>query len=211
MLRQILGSIVLLYSPLSVQPLSRLLSIESRDISQALGDLHSVLDIPRDHTQMLRIHHPSFRDFLLDNDRCTDSNFLVNDKQAHQALTYHCIRLMSASLKQDICTIGKPGVLLTEVKNRHIRSNLPPDVQYACLYWTRHLQNSCMQLSDNDQVHRFLQEHLLHWLEALAWIGRTPEGVHMISSLESLTTVCRKYCGDENLLILDLRGVTVCN
>jgi hypothetical protein len=118
---------------------------------------------------------------------------------------------MSASLRQDIYTIGKPGVLVTEIESHHIQSRFRPDVQYACLYWTRHLQNSCMQLSDNDQVHRFLQEHLLHWLEALAWIGMTPEGVQMISCLESLTIVCRKYRGDENLLILDLRGLTVRN
>jgi hypothetical protein len=197
MLRQILGSIVLLYSPLSVQSLSRLLSIESRDISQSLGDLHSVLDIPRDHTQTLRIHHPSFRDFLLNNDRCTDPNFLVDNKKAHQALTYHCLRLMSASLKQDICTIGKPGVLVTEVEIHHIQSNFPPEVQYACLYWIQHLQNSCIELSDDDQVHGFLQKHLLHWLEALAWIGRTPEGVRMICTLESLSAVCPTYLLNE--------------
>jgi hypothetical protein len=118
---------------------------------------------------------------------------------------------MSTSLKQDICTIGKPGVLVTEVENRHIQSSFPPEVQYACLYWTQHLQTSCIQLSDDDQVHRFLQKDLLHWLEALAWIGMTREGVRMICTLESLTTVCPTYLVNENLLIVDLRVVTVRN
>ncbi len=68
-----------------------------------------------------------------------------------------------------------------------------------------------MQPCDNDQVHRFLQKHFLHWLEALAWIGITPEGVHIISCLVSLTAVRPKYRSGKNLLILELRGVTVRN
>jgi hypothetical protein len=38
-------------------------------------------------------------------------------------------------------------------------------------------------------VHCFLQEHLLHWLEALGWMGKVPEGVHAITDLESFATV----------------------
>jgi hypothetical protein len=41
----------------------------------------------------------------------------------------------------------------------------------------QHLEKSGAQLHDNDQVHRFLQVHLLHWLEALSWIGKTSEGI----------------------------------
>jgi hypothetical protein len=189
MLRQILGSIVLLFSPLSINSLSRLLCVASDDISQTLDDLHSVLDIPKDQAKPLRIHHPSFRDFLLDSDKCTNPNFWVNDKQAHQELTYKCVRLMSTCLKQDVCAVEKPGVLVTNVEISRIKRSLPPEVQYACLYWVQHLQRSSLQLYDDDQVHRFLQEHLLYWFEALAWMGKISQGVLMINSLESLTTV----------------------
>ncbi|KAN0089845.1 WD40-repeat-containing domain protein [Hyaloscypha variabilis] len=188
MLREILGSIVLLFSPLSVQSLSILLSISDEDIFQSLGDLHSVLDIPKDDTQPLRIHHPSFRDFLLNQDRCTDPDFWVNEKESHETLMDHCIRLMSSSLKQDICAVRKPGTLITEVKASRIQLSIPPELQYACLHWTQHLQRSDKRLYDNDQVHKFLQEHLLYWFEALAWMGKLSEGV-LISSLESLTNL----------------------
>jgi hypothetical protein len=182
MLRQILGSTAVLFSPLSIQSLSRLLRIAKEDIDQTLEDLHSVLDVPKDQNRPLRLHHPSFRDFLLNNDRCKHP-FWVDEKQAHRRLADSCVQLM-LTLKQDICYLNTPGVLVSDVESSRVERILPPEVQYACLSWIQHLQKSDTQLYDNDQVHQFLQAHLLHWLEALSWIGKTSEGVLAISSLE---------------------------
>ena len=106
--REILGSIVILSSPLAANALARLLCIPKQDVDQTLEDLHAILDIPEDRTCPLRLHHPSFRDFLLDKERCIDSNFQVEERQAYQTLADSCIRLMSTSLKQDICGIKAP-------------------------------------------------------------------------------------------------------
>jgi hypothetical protein len=38
-------------------------------------------------------------------------------------------------------------------------------------------------------VHRFLREHLLHWVEALGWIGESSEGIRAIASLASMVNV----------------------
>jgi hypothetical protein len=153
-LRYIVGSIVVLFSPLSADPLSRLLHV---DVDQTLEDLHSILDIPEDRTRPLRLHHPSFRDFL-SKDRCTESNFWVDEKQAHRTLADRCIRLMSAALKQDICGLDAPGILITDIERNQVEQCLPSDVQYACLYWVQHLQQSGSQLHNGDQVHQFLQK-----------------------------------------------------
>jgi hypothetical protein len=56
-------------------------------------------------------------------------------------------------------------------------------------------QKSDVQLLDGDQVHQFLQEHLLHWLEALGWTKKVSEGIHAISTLESITKVIKSQCG----------------
>jgi hypothetical protein len=185
MLRQILGSLAVLFSPLSASSLSRLLCITKDDINQTLEDLHSVLGVPKDQNQPIRLHHPSFRDFLLNENRCSDSNFQVNETQAHQTLASNCIQLMCISLKQDVCRQEAPGTLVADIENSRIEQCLPLEVRYACLYWTQHLQRSDTQLHDNDQVHQFLQVHLLHWLEALGWIGKTSEGILAILSLET--------------------------
>jgi NACHT domain len=189
MLRHFLGSIVVLFSPLSANCLSRLLHITKRNLERVLNDLHAILDIPKDQTRSLRLHHPSFRDFLLDKDRCSDPKFWVAEKQVHQTLADSCIQLMSISLKQDICGLSAPGVLLTDVESSRVDERLPPEVQYACLYWVQHLEKGGAQLYDNDQVHQFLQVHLLHWLEALSWMQKVSEGIVAIASLESIALV----------------------
>jgi hypothetical protein len=185
MLRQVLGSAVILFSPLSVHSLSKMLCVTKEDVNLALLDLHSVLDIPKDQTCPIRLHHPSFRDFLLNEDRCKDPNFWVDEKQAHQTLADSCIQLMSQTLKKDVCELQAPGSQAGQVESSWIKRCLPPEVQYACLYWVHHLQRSGSQVHDGEEAHRFLQAHLLHWLEALGWMGKASEGIQAILSLEA--------------------------
>ena len=187
MLKHTLGSIVVLLSPLSTSSLSRLLHLSKKEVDQTFEDLYAILDIPEDSTYPVRLHHPSFRDFLLNKDRCGD--FWVDNKEAHQILADGCIQLMSETLKKDICEMQAPGSLATQVDSSYVEKCLPSEVQYACLYWVQHLQRSGAPLSDNDRVHQFLQAHILHWLEALSWIRKISDGIIAIHSLEALISV----------------------
>jgi hypothetical protein len=189
LLRYILGSIVALSSPLPVNSLSRLLVTPKHRVDRILKDLHAILDIPEHPMRPLRLHHPSFRDFLLNKERCGDLNFWVEEKQAHQILVESCIKLMLTSLRQDICGLDVPSVLATDLESSRVKQYLPPEVQYACLYWVEHLYKSGIQLNDNDQVHQFLQIHFLHWLEALSWMRRMSEAILAILCLESIALV----------------------
>lgn len=199
MVRHVLGSMVVLLSPLSARSLSRLLQTPKKDIDETLEDLHAILDIPADQNRPLRLHHPSFRDFLLDKDRCGDPNFWADELQAHQTLAESCIRLMSASLKQDICGQNTPGVLVADVESTQVEQCLPPEVQYACLYWVQHLQKGNAQLYDNDHVHRFLKGHLLHWLEALSWMRKVSDGIYAIASLGLIAPVSLPFSIQEGI------------
>ncbi|KAF2182636.1 hypothetical protein K469DRAFT_669646 [Zopfia rhizophila CBS 207.26] len=203
LLRNIVGSIVVLFSPLSADSLSELHVIERQKVNKALKNLHAILNIPVDQSRPLRLHHPSFRDFLLDKYKCGDPNFWVDEKQAHQKLTDDCIRLMTTSLRQDICDVDAPGALVADVKRGQVEQCLPPEVQYACLHWVQHLQKSGTRLCDNDQVHQFLKERFLHWLEALSWIREVPEGIHAIASLESIALI--SDCPDLYAFIHDMK------
>jgi hypothetical protein len=91
--RRILGSIVILLSPLSAASLAEVISISRIQITQTLERLQAILDVLKDIAGFLRLHHPSFRDFLLNKDRCGD--FWVDEKEAHQILATKCIQLMS--------------------------------------------------------------------------------------------------------------------
>jgi hypothetical protein len=188
-LRSVLGSTVILFSRLSATSLAPLLGIDNNELLDVLDGLHAILDIPEDPKRVLCLHHPSLRDFLLDNRRCTDPNLHVNAAQAHSKLTGHCIDLMSALLRRDICGFDDPGVFVTDVDRSRVDQYLPPELQYACLYWVQHLRRSGAQLCHGSHVYRFLQEHLLHWLGALSWMQKIPEGLLMVISLDSIALV----------------------
>ena len=106
-LKYTLGSLVVLLLPLSSSSLSRLLYLLREDVDWIFNDLYMILDIPEDLTRQLRLHYPSFRDFLLNKDRCR--KFWVDKKEVYQILAASCIQLMSQILKKDICEIYTPG------------------------------------------------------------------------------------------------------
>jgi hypothetical protein len=190
-LRLILGSIVILFSTLSIEALSKLLDLPSEETSDTITELHSILDVPEEHSHPLRLHHDSFRSFLLNENRCKEREMVVNEQQAHSRLAKGCFEVMSSVLKEDICGQGVPGILISDVNISHVKECLPPEVQYACLYWVRHLIKSGQQLFDNGDVHQFLCEHALHWMEAMSWMGKTSDAIEAMASLESITEVRR--------------------
>ncbi|GAB7336907.1 hypothetical protein MBLNU13_g01183t2 [Cladosporium sp. NU13] len=183
-LRLILGSIVVLFSELSVEALSKLLNLPSEDISDTIAELHSILDIPEELSRPLRLHHDAFRGFLLDATRCKDHEMIVNEQQAHLKLAKGCLEVMSSVLKEDVCDQGMPGVLVSDVDSSHIQECLPLEAQYACLYWVRHLSKSECELCDNGYIHHFLRSHVLHWTEAMSWMGKTTKAIEAIALLE---------------------------
>ncbi|OWY43226.1 putative WD-repeat protein [Alternaria alternata] len=101
MLRHILGSLVVIRSPLTVRSLGGLLDMTEEDIRSILEDLHAILDVPTDEMRPLRIHHPSLRDFLLDKSRCTDADFWVDKVQIHTALTSRCFTFIESFFEQN--------------------------------------------------------------------------------------------------------------
>jgi hypothetical protein len=187
--KQVVGLIVILASPLSATSLDQLFRVPEGTVDSRTDLLHSVLSISSDPNQPIQVLHLLFCNFLVDPERCETNPFSVNKNQMYQRIANCCIQLMSSSLKQNICGLESPGILKTEVTSSQVDQFLPPEVKYMCLYWIQHLQKSSTQLKDYSQVHRFLQAHLIHWFEALGWIGKTSEGIEAILSLEGYVLV----------------------
>jgi hypothetical protein len=208
LMKEILGAIVLLFLPLPAASLARLLLISTEEVYRTLNELHSIIDVPQRPNCHVRLHHPSFRDFLLNKDRCRDANLQVDERQAHTTLADKCIQLLSSLLKQDICGVDDFGTSAAEIDRKQLEHCILPELQYACLYWANHLAKSGVQLRDNDKVHGFLKQHFLHWLEALSWVGKVSEGIYAISSLESIALVST-FCNMLALLLKTCRQATV--
>jgi hypothetical protein len=98
-----------------------------------MHNLHSILDILKDRFRLLCLHHLSFRNFLLNKDRC-GKHFYIDERQAYQTLANNCIQLMTTSLTKDICSVTLPSTLVTDIKHSQIEQCVLLEVKYACLY-----------------------------------------------------------------------------
>ena len=189
--REIVGAIIILASPLSTVSLANLLGILEDDVICRLDLLHSVLSIPTNQAAPVRLLHLSFQDFLLDPQKRGKSPFWVDERKTHERIASKCLQLMSISkyLKKNICDLQSPGTLRSEIDSQTIDVCLPAEVRYACRYWVYHLEQSSSSICDNGQVHTFLRERLLYWLEAMSLLGNASESITMITSLQSILGV----------------------
>ncbi|KAL7933671.1 Pfs, NACHT and WD domain protein [Trichoderma chlorosporum] len=184
--RDIVGSIVLLASPLSTSSLSKLLDI-SRDVIDARLDmLHSVLSIPPSAGSPVRLLHLSFRDFLVDTEKQGQNPFWVNETETHAKLADNCLRIMRTFLREDMYNLRSLGLEASMVSSPKSGVQIPPEIQYACLNWVFHFQESKNCDANNTEIFPFLEEHFLHWVEALSLIQRAPESIHMVRTLQSI-------------------------
>ncbi|KAF3220257.1 hypothetical protein TWF679_009636 [Orbilia oligospora] len=191
--RQIVGTIVNIFSPLSISSLASLLSgsvpgsVPENIVDCRLKPLYSVLNVPDNRSDPVRIFHLSFRDFLVDNSLRKENPFWVDEKGSHEMIANKCIDLMSGSagLKRNICNLSSPGTLLSEIDKEVVEKHLAPELRYACRYWIYHLIRSGYRLVNGSQTHRFFQEHLLHWLEAASLLNIIPEALDALNTLTS--------------------------
>ena len=189
--RELVGPIIALADPLSAQSLSRLLGIPLREIGLRLRHLNSVFNLPNSPTAPIRLFHLSFHDFLVDPQGKDENRFWIDEVQMHRNLAECCLlRLMEdGTLRQDLCSIKKPGSRRSEVSRQHVTGCISDEAAYACCYWVWHLSKGEETLFDDGQVHHFLRTHFLHWLEALSWLGRLSSTITYISDLRNLVVV----------------------
>ncbi|KAK0277286.1 hypothetical protein LTR54_000799 [Friedmanniomyces endolithicus] len=196
--QHIVGSIVLLSNPLSTTALSTLLGISRPEVVKVLQPLSSVLNIPRTadgrihSTTPITLFHLSFRDFLLDASLKDENKFWIDARKMHGILGTQCVRLLdSGTLRDDICATNNPGVRRAKVAKTTVHDSLPEAVAYACRYWVQHVVDSGEHVTDDGAVYPFLEKHLLHWMEALSWLGRASDIIHGLRALRSVTNMLR--------------------
>ncbi|KAI9855929.1 MAG: hypothetical protein M1813_009363 [Trichoglossum hirsutum] len=187
--KTIVGSIVILLDPLPVATIADLLQIPVWQVQSTLSRLGSIIDIPESDDSTVKVLHPSFHDFLIDAKRCVDTRFFVDAKVVHMGLLARCLKVMSGHLKKDICNLQFPNAIVSELKPATIINYIPLHVQYACRYWILHLKQSGATIGDGSEVHSFIRQHLLHWLEAVSILGKISDAILHLGELEELTDV----------------------
>lgn len=107
----------------------------------------------------------------------------------HLQLAQRCLEVLCApdTLRQDIHNLRHPGYLREDIKPSHIQPSLSQEVSYVCKYWVYHAQKSETQAPGLvHPIHTFLNEHFLHWCEAMSILSKTSELVRLVGILSGL-------------------------
>ncbi|KAH0496116.1 hypothetical protein TgHK011_003496 [Trichoderma gracile] len=184
--RDVIGSVLCLADSVTVPCLAMLLGQDELAVRQELLLFQSVLVVPKkqDRPLPISLFHESFRDFLIAPG--ANEEFKLDIQSIHRRLATRCLKVLRGTLKENICNLKSPGTHRSEIDEETIRTSISEEAQYACKFWIHHLKQCGNQLSDRDDWHLFLSSHFLHWLEALALIGRFSETVPLITGLEAI-------------------------
>jgi ABC-type dipeptide/oligopeptide/nickel transport system ATPase subunit len=187
--REVIGAIVALQQPLSKLTLGKLLQMEMKKVNSTLRYLHSLIDVGTSPNHLVRTFHPSLYDFLTHPERCTYGDLCVSVGDTHLLLAIRCLRVMNRQLKQDICEIGNPSLLNSEVPDLGERRNrlISEELRYACVYWISHLASIRTSVDVNAlevELNNFCTRHLLQWIETLSVVQE------LRSAVEGLPVAC---------------------
>ena len=187
--KTIVGTVVLLFNPLSIKGLSDLLGCTIHHIRSTIRPLHSLLLVPDNAGDPIRIFHKSFPDFLVDPGRCQDKQFFVEPAGHHEEILLRCLGLMEKRLRKNICNLDDYAVL-SEVKDLSARKKayIGEALEYACKSLTKHLleipgDSPC---ADGVQkaIKKFFTVHLLHWIEVLALTNDLGIGIYAMNDVQ---------------------------
>jgi NACHT domain len=117
---RVIGTIMLLHTPLPITSLADLLQLETSDVLHPLLKLQSILKIPRNHNQPVQLYHTSLRDYLTTSSRSGD--FYVNPPARHLVITIDCLKSIT-------------GYKRDEIFEKETQ-------MYACANWCHHFHSS---------------------------------------------------------------------
>jgi hypothetical protein len=189
----VVGTILLIFNPLSIMGLSELLGHHPLDVRSTIRPLHSLLLVPDSIEEPILTFHKSFPDFLTDPERCKDKQFVVDPKVHHAEIFFLCLNLMVARLKRNICNLDD-YVVLSEVDDLsvHQKDHIGAALGYACNFWTKHLLGTPTSGSHVEEVQqaidKFFTTCLPYWIEVLALMGNLGVGVYALNDVERWCT-----------------------
>ena len=194
--KTVVGTVLLVFNPLSMKTLSDLLI--SSSISTTLHSLHSLLLIPDGPEDPIYIFHKSFPDFLTDYKRCKDDRFFVDPAVHHVEILLSCLNLMGERLKRNICNLDDYAVL-GEVEDLSTRQKdyIGDALEYACCFWTKHLlgipsTGPCVEKVQR-AIDQFFKTNLLHWIEVLILTRNLNTGVYAVNDVEQWCTLVSTF------------------
>ncbi|THU92715.1 WD40 repeat-like protein, partial [Dendrothele bispora CBS 962.96] len=200
--QKMLRVIVAAQTPLSRTAIAELLKLSPRgiELGKALLSLRSVISVPDDSSQPVKIFHASFPDFLFDPTRSGQKHHLAPGK-SHRFLAEKCLEMLARLLTKDnICGLKDKNERASQVD---IRTHIPETLDYACTNWIFHfLQTKDIGTLEQQAAQFFEERQVLHWIECMSLLGRLDVALKMLRKIEHSATVtmearrCVSQCFD---------------
>jgi len=185
--RTVVGAVIGLEEPLSLQSIEKLMNLEEEDAMEALSSLPSVIAVPNSSDGIPRIYHPSFSDYITNPDRCKHPKLVIYPSTNHLHILQRCFATMGDMLKRDLCKIADSGLLNSDIKDLEakVEAAIPPWLRYAVTHWSAHL---AAVPNDNAEaiagLETFCTKNLLHWIEACSLLSSLNRVMPLISKAQ---------------------------
>ncbi|KAJ5971705.1 uncharacterized protein N7479_001623 [Penicillium vulpinum] len=189
--KKILAIMSTVFRPITLHELTSFIKLPD-EVYDNLVSLEEIIAICgsfftlREHT--IVFVHQSAKEFLLKE---ALSEILPKGIEAeHDMIFVRSLDVIFKTLQRDIWNIKSPGIHTKDICKPS--PNPLAAVEYSCVYWMDHLEarllNEACELGvcDRGRVDTFLQQKLLHWLEALSILGSVSDGIQVMQKLEML-------------------------
>ncbi|KAK6513126.1 hypothetical protein TWF506_009292 [Arthrobotrys conoides] len=125
------------------------------------------------------------------------------ERQHEEVVVLHSISAMGDLLRRDICNMRDLGCYIEDIGSAGRDPDPLETIRYCCTYWLDHLcevrcggdggngELDIDLIRDDGEVHKFLMEHLLHWLEALSIMKSIPGTT--LKLVNTLEVSCPKF------------------
>jgi len=187
---RVIGTVILLRSSLSITFLAHLLRLRTEEIVHALLGIQSILMIPGDDNEPIRLFHTSLRDFLISQRRSGD--FFVDPPTRHLCIATDCLTVIMTQPEKDI--FYGAGQM------------------YACLNWCRHFYrgitggrgenlNLLPGTSLMSYLADFVSQCLDFWVNTVILEGASQQvlkDLHLVSSRLEVSSVVLSVLGHGN-------------
>ncbi|KAG8849678.1 hypothetical protein FRB91_009688 [Serendipita sp. 411] len=199
-IKDILGLIIVARDHLSIRSIASLLFPSDRAdgesrVSDAVSSLRSVLSVPSDQDEGIKVIHSSFPDFLTDRDRSKEHYY--KRSECHRKAATNCLHLMEALLDKDgTWGLQDLDASLVDVQNR---ADISSELAYACIHWISHVIEayhleavSAMELESD--ILSFFNIRVIRWLAHMSVLGKVDHAAESLRKLELENMAPIKVC-----------------
>jgi hypothetical protein len=183
----VLAALVVLQDQVTIKVLAPLMEVTEDEAVRTVEELRSIVSCsgPDLRKDTIRPLHLTLREFLVDKERCKNSDFFIDRLLHHEKVAGSCLRILNNELRHDMCQLGGAFKDGTKSMEWRVREHVPAHVQYASAYWSVHVVENEPSTEVRAHLGVFCKENLLEWVETMSLMNRLRHGIQALLRMHS--------------------------